>query len=126
MNKPFVGLTREDCSYLLTLIEDMDSTTAYTARQRGYTIPKLQTIAKDPRSGRLAYQDVEYLIDLVEDDELPETEQQREMTLSTLQEILSLQTVRFQEQTEIERQREARRLRRSPVVGLQEHFPQTK
>ena len=125
MTPKFVELTKEDCHYLLELIQVMDADTKYTERQRGYTIPKLQRIAKDPRSARLAFQDVDYLLELIEDDDLPESEQQREMTRTCLLEIQKLQSARFSEQENIEQQREARRARRSPATALQAHFAKT-
>ena len=121
----FVQLTKEDCQYLLNLIEEMDSDTAYTARQRGYTVPKLQKIQKDPRSARLAYQDVDYLLDLIEDDDLGEVEQYREMARASLLEIQTLQSQRFEETKNIETQREQRRARRNPSIVLAEHFEHT-
>ena len=121
----FVQLTKEDCQYLLNLIEEMDSDTAYTARQRGYTVPKLQKIQKDPRSARLAYQDVDYLLDLIEDDDLGEVEQYREMARASLLEIQTLQSQRFEETKNIETQREQRRARRNPSTVLAEHFEHT-
>lgn len=118
----FIQLTKDDCSYLLDLIEEMDSDTTYTERQRGYTVPKLQRISTDPRSGRLAYQDVEYLLDLLDDDDLPETEQQREMTRACILQIQQLQMQKQEETRGIEEQRELRRARRRPIESLQEHF----
>lgn len=121
----FVQLTSQDCQYLLELIEDMDSGTKYTERQRGYTVPKLKKILQDPRSSKLAYQDVEYLLDLIEDDDLPEYEQQREMTRGILLDIQNLQQSRFEETRDVENQREARRAKRNPSQRLQEHFART-
>ena len=118
----FVQLTKEDCTYFLQLIEEMDMDTKFTERQRGYTIPKLQKIAQDPRSARLAFQDVEYLLDLIDDDDLPEVEQTREMARQSLVEIQSLQNQKFEETKNIEEQREVRRARRQPVKSLQAHF----
>lgn len=109
----FVQLSKEDCAYLLELIQDMDSDTKYTERQRAYTVPKLLKIAEDPRSARLAYQDVEYLLDLMDDDDLAESEQQREMTRAQVLEIHSLMNMRFEETRDIETQREMRKARRS-------------
>lgn len=121
----FVQLSPEDCMYLLTLIHEMDADTAYTERQRGYTVPKLEKIAKDPRANRLAYQDVEYLIELTEDDDLVECEQQRFMTQAKLQEIKALQDARFDATREIENQRKLRRARRQPHIELSKHFERT-
>jgi hypothetical protein len=122
----FVQLNTEDCTYLLDLIESMDSQTPYTQRQREYTIPKLKKILQDPRSSKLAYQDVDYLLDLLEDDELEETEQQREMTRVTLIDIQNLQQSRFEETQDIEQQREQRRAKRSGFsLNLQKHFART-
>ena len=118
----FVQLTKDDCIYLLNLIEEMDSSTLYTERQRGYTVPKLQKIGADPRTARLAYQDVEYLLDLLDDDDLEETEQQREMTRACILQIQALQVQKQEESKGIEEQRELRRTRRRPVESLQEHF----
>jgi hypothetical protein len=42
----------------------MDGAPPYTERQRGYTVPKLQRILRDPAFDRLAFQDVEYLLEL--------------------------------------------------------------
>lgn len=121
----FVQLSADECTYLLSLIEEMDSESKYTEKQRGYTIPKLQRIIKDPRSARLAYQDVDYLLELCEDDELYEFEQIRGMAQQTLAEIQSLQNARFNETKDIERQRNARKARRNPVGSLQSHFGRT-
>ena len=118
----FVQLTKEDCSYLLNLIETMDSDTAYTAKQRSYTVPKLKRISQDAKSARIAFQDVAYLIELIEDDDLPELEQQREMTLATIMEIQRLQDQKFEETKDIDVQREMRRARRNPLEALSTHF----
>ena len=118
----FVQLDSADCAYLLKLIVELDGDTHYTERQRGYTVPKLQKIARDARSARLAFQDVEYLQDLIEDDDLPEDEQQRLMTAEKLTEIQALQKSCFFETRDIETQRQLRRARRSPAAVLQEHF----
>jgi hypothetical protein len=121
----FVQLSKDDCTYLLNLIEEMDSDTAYTARQRGYTIPKLIKIQQEPRAARLAYQDVDYLLELIDDDDLQELEQSREMARASLLEIQELQNARFQESKDIETQREQRRARRRPMESLAEHFEHT-
>jgi hypothetical protein len=120
----FVNLTVEDCVYLLELIQEMDMETAYTAKQRAYTIPKLQQIAKDSRSRKLALQDVEYLLELIEDDDLEEIEQQREMTRATLLEIQALMNQRQEMMRDINSQREQRRGRRRPATlqDLEEKF----
>lgn len=124
-NPTFVQLNADDCTYLLDLILDMDSNTKYTERQREYTVPKLQRIQKDPRSARLAYQDVDYLLELIEDDDLPDTEQQRFMTQERLQAIKSLQDSRFESMRAIEQQRELRRARRNAASALSAHFEHT-
>lgn len=129
----FVQLSPADCKYLLDLIEEIDKDTAFTARQRGFTIPKLKKLSNDPASARLAYQDVTYLLELIEDDELsdaeqPGIEQQRAMTQSMLLEIQSLQQRKADEIRSIEDQRESRRARRRrpPVENeLQAHFAHT-
>lgn len=121
----FVQLTSEDCKYLLELIAEMDSSTKYTERQRSYTVPKLEKILKDPRSVKLAYQDVDYLLDLIEDDDLEESASQRELTRSVLLDIQSLQQMRFEETKDIEQQRELRRAKRNPSSALSEHFERT-
>src|ERR1035437_8636980 len=118
----FVQLTKEDCTYFLQLIAEMDMDTKFTERQRGYSIPKLQKIAKDPLRARLAFQDVEYLLDLIDDDDIPEVEQTGERARQSLVEIQSLQNQKFEETKNIEEQREVRRARRQPVKSLQEHF----
>ena len=120
----FVQLDAADCNYLLTLIAEMDSDTPYTARQRSYTVPKLQKIKAAPDKNRLAFQDTEYLLDLTEDDTLPETEQQRLMTQQKLQEILEKQQQSRDEQINIEEQRAARRSRREglQLEELAKHF----
>jgi hypothetical protein len=107
----FVQLSTDDCKYLLELIADIDMDIKFTERQRGYTIPKLQKISRDPRNARLAFQDVDYLL-----------EQQREMTRAALLEIQTLQSARATELENIEEQRAVRRARRSPEKNLQEHF----
>lgn len=122
----FVQLAKEDCQFLLSLIEEMDSDTAYTARQRAYTVPKLQRIAQDPRSARLAYQDVDYLLELLEDAEIPEQpEQELQMCRESLLQIQNLQSQRFDEMQNREQQRQLRRARRQPAKELQEHFQHT-
>lgn len=124
----FVQLTTEDCSYLLELIADMDSETAYTARQRAFTVPKLEQIKKDSRSARLARKDVEYLLELVEDDDLESFEQQRGMTTAALGEILDLQIQNQNEQQARDNERYNRRLKRqgsSSAQVLASHFEHT-
>jgi hypothetical protein len=126
----FVQLTAEDCNYLLDLIQDMDSDTAYTARQRSFTVPKLQKIIKTPDQLHLNFLDVDYLLELIEDDDLPEVEQQREMTRQTLEQIQELQQARFEETRSREQQRKTRRAKRAPrpaldalqVKALNDHF----
>lgn len=108
----FVQLGKDECTYLLNLIEEMDSATPFTERQRGYTVPKLQRIQAEPRSARLAYQDVKYLLELIEDDELEELEQIRGMAKQTLYEIEALQAQKTEEMRSKDEQREFRRLRR--------------
>jgi hypothetical protein len=110
--KEFVQLTYEDCKYLLELIQDMDSETKYTEKQRYETIPKLQRIQQNPRSARIAFQDVEYLLDLIEDDDLLEAEAEREHARATLLEIQELQNKHLEYLRDIENQRESRRLKR--------------
>ncbi len=112
----FVQLSSSECNYLLELIKDMDSETKYTERQRGYTVPKLLKILEDPRSAKLAYQDTEYLLDLIEDDELEDTTALRESARETLLEIQSLQHARFSETQDIDIQRELRRSKRASRV----------
>jgi|SRR5215471_14332544 len=126
MNQRFVQLTPESCTYLLELIAEMDSETSYTERQRAYTVPKLQKILQDPGSAKLAFQDVEYLLDLIEDDDLEETSGLKEDARSILLDIQNLQQSRFDEMKSIESQREARRSKRNPCKGLQEHFAHTR
>lgn len=121
----FVQLSPEDCTYLLELIAEMDSDTAYTERQRSYTVPKLQTIASNPRSKKLAYQDVDYLLELLEDDDLEESQQQRFMTQEKLLAIRALQDSQFARTRDIEQQRKLRRARRQPSKALSEHFERT-
>jgi hypothetical protein len=123
----FVQLSKDDCTYLLDLINTMDSTTLFTAKQRIYTVPKLVAIAKDPRSARLAYQDVDYLLDLIEDDEQAciscpqETEQTRAMAQAQLLEIQALQKRKFEETKDIESQRAQRRAKRNGARGEPAH-----
>jgi hypothetical protein len=121
----YVELDQADCCYLLDLIKEMDMETAYTARQRGYTIPKLEAIYKDPSSKRLAYQDIEYLLDLVEDDDESPYEQQRLMTQEKLVQIQELQAAHAAAMQDIETQRANRKARRQPVIALQNHFERT-
>jgi hypothetical protein len=92
----------------------MDSTTLYTERQRGYTVPKLLKIQEDRRSARLAYQDVDYLLDLIEDDDLEgdDIKDQREDARNTLLKIKQLQDKRVDETRNIEEQRSNRRVKR--------------
>ena len=118
----FVQLSKEDCQYLLDLIQIMDSDTAYTARQRSYTVPKLQKIQVNAKEARLAFQDVDYLLDLMEDDTRESHEQQREMTHQCVLNIQALQNARFEETRDIESQRELRRARLNPERALNEKF----
>lgn len=122
----FVELDAADCTYLLALINEIDMDTPYTARQRQYTIPKLEQIAKEPASKRLAFQDVQYLLDLLEDDDLEETEQVRGMVQVKLEEIQKLQSEQARAMQDIETQRAWRRAKRQPQQTLQEHFQQTR
>jgi hypothetical protein len=122
----YIELDGADCTYLLSLIEEMDSETAYTARQRQYTVPKLKLIQVNPSSKRLAHQDVEYLLDLIEDDDLEECEQQRLMTQEKLVKIDELQSHAADQRRSIEDQRALRRARRQPARELQKHFEQSK
>lgn len=121
----FVQLDNADCTYLLELIGSIDAGTQYTAKQRTFTIPKLQRILRDPSKTRLAFKDVEYLLDLIEDDELAETEQQRTETQIKLEDILNRQTKAFEAARSIEDQRSARRALRNPSGALQGHFQRT-
>ena len=108
----FIQLTKEDCKYLLDLIQEMDSDTTYTQQQRLFTVPKLRRILNDPKSARLAYQDVDYLLELIEDDDLEELSAQKDSTRETILEIQKLQQTRFEIIQDVEKQRESRRLRR--------------
>src|ERR1017187_115081 len=122
----FVQLTPDDCTYLLNLIELMDSDTAYTSRQRGYTVPKLQKIQPSGRAARLAFHGVHYLLELIDDDDLPELEQSREMARCQLLDIQNLQNQKFEESKNVEQQRETRRLRRlGTSAALEAHFEHT-
>lgn len=121
----FVQLDKADCTYLLELIGSIDAGTQYTAKQRTFTVPKLQRILQDPSKTRLAFKDVEYLLDLIEDDELAETEQQRTETQIKLEDILNRQTKAFEAARSIEDQRSARRALRNPSGALQGHFQRT-
>ena len=111
--RQFVSLDPADIKYLLELISDMDSETSYTERQRSYTVPKLKKLLRDSESARLYYQDVSYLLDLVEDDELPEFSVQREITRDKLIAIQENQQAAFQELQDIEQQRASRRDKRN-------------
>lgn len=115
----FVQLTKEDCQYLLNLIAEMDSATLYTERQRSYTVPKLHKIMAEPRSARLAYQDVDYLLELIEDDDLEELEMNKAMAESSLREIQALQNARFEESKGIEDQRATRKARRLGLAVME-------
>ena len=108
----FIQLDQNDCKYLLDLIHEVDLDTRYTEKQRAYTVPKLQKIFNDPGSTRLAYQDVEYLLDLIEDDELPEAQNQRQSTKECLLDIQNLQNARFDDIRDIDNQRASRRAKR--------------
>lgn len=117
---PFVQLNQQDCKYLLELIDEMDSLCEFTRKQRSHTRPKIERIRKDPKNGRLAYQDTEYLLELIEDDELAESREQRESTTNTLKAIRDLQCARFQSIQDIEDQRTARRNRRVEKISKKE------
>lgn len=123
----FIQLTSDDCKYLLELIEDMDSDTAYTEKQRSYTVPKLNRILEDPTSQKLAFQDVDYLLELIEDDDLPETADLKENAKANLLAIQRLQNAKFDESRSIENQRNARRVKRNKLEEseLQNHFART-
>lgn len=117
----FLQLTKEDCAYLLRLIETLDSTTPHTARQRTFTIPKLQQIAYDPLSARLAYQDVRYLLDLLED--YLDSQFLDSVVYAKLLEIRKLQDTRWIERQQIDRERAERRAHhKTSIVDLKEHF----
>ena len=124
----FVQLGSDECQYLIDLIKEMDSATAFTERQRSYTLPKLAKIQKDPRSARLYYQDVDYLLELIQDDDLEEFEQIRGMTAQTICQIRELQSARFEETKNIETQRELRKARRrgTSIVETQAELLQAK
>lgn len=108
----FIQLTASDCNYLLELIEDLDADTAYTKNQRELTKPKLLEILQKPRSAKLNYPDVEYLLDLVDDDDLESNEPERESAYKVLLAIQNLQQERYQRNIQIEQEREQRRARR--------------
>jgi hypothetical protein len=112
LGNKFLKLSAGDCKYLLELIDTMDSDTSFTKVQRSYTVPKLQKILKDPDSKRLAFQDIEYLLELLEDDELESSRSQRDQTRTVLEAIRALQEQKFQQIQDIGQQREERRLRR--------------
>lgn len=112
-NKTFVQLTKSECQYLLELIQDMDYNTKYTEHQRKYTVPKLSKIIQNPNNTRLAYQDVEYLLELLEDD--PVELETKLQTRAKLLDIQALQTARFQAEQEIESQRHQRRAKRLQI-----------
>ena len=106
----FIQLTKPDCTYLLNLITEIDNDIPYTQKQRSYTVPKLQHIAEDPDSHRLAYQDVEYLLELLEDDPVETTE--KDSARLKLLEIQKLQAAHFAIEQDIAQQRAARRAKR--------------
>lgn len=110
--RKFIQLNEAECRYLLELIEDLDSETLFTTQQRKDTSYRLRRILEDPSSTKLVYQDVEYLLDLLEDDDLPATQEQRDGALLTILEIQKLQKTRFSEREAIERERDERRMRR--------------
>jgi hypothetical protein len=122
----FIQLTTTECDYLLELIHEVDGDTVYTARQRTYTIPKLLKIREDARGAKLAYQDVDYLLELLEDSaasELPSL-------VTKLESIRDLQDNKYAELKSIEDQRTSRRLKALTRNGdlektLQEHFVKT-
>jgi hypothetical protein len=121
----FIQLTTNECDYLVNLINEVDGDTAYTARQRTYTIPKLFKIREDARGAKLAYQDVDYLLELLED-----SPPQEESLMDKLVAIRDLQDNKFAELKSIEDQRSARRLKASMRSGdledtLQKHFVKT-
>lgn len=121
----FVQLSKDECTYLLDAIKEMDADTRYTARQREYTVPKLARILENPQSARLHDRDISYLLELIEDDDAPQFEQIRLMTQNTLEEIKSLKTERAAELEDVDKQRQLRRARRQPIENLQEHFERT-
>jgi len=108
----FIQLTPEEIDYLLNLIADMDSDTVYTADIRILTIEKLMAIKKNPRASKLFYNEVTYLLELIEDDDLESASGVRIQTQNVLEDIQNLQAKRFQETLSIEEQRELRRAKR--------------
>ena len=117
-NQNYLTLSPSHCDYLLNLIEEMDSDTPYTERQRSFTIPKLLSLKSqlDPTT-RLFFQDVDYLLELIEDDDLtdqdrPGIEALRNNTYNVLMEIKRLQIEKFEEYKSIDRQRALRAQKR--------------
>lgn len=126
----FIQLNREECDYLINLIHEIDGDTAYTARQRTYTVPKLIKIREDARGAKLAYQDVDYLIELLEDCEHGSDVKFFTELVDKLMAIRDLQDNKFAELKSIEDQRQARKLKASIRSGglensLQSHFAKT-
>jgi hypothetical protein len=64
-------------------------------------------------------------LELIEDDDLPETEQQRFMTQEKLIAIKELQDRRFEATRDVEQQRDLRRARRNSATALSAHFEHT-
>lgn len=116
-NTPHIQLTKEQIKYLLELIIDMDNDTVYTARQRAYTVPKLTGMLDGTFDRKLMFKDVSYLIELIEDDEVPSP--YRNSTYDTLIAIQKLQSERFQEYANIDEQRNKRRIKRIGMVDSQ-------
>src|SRR5215469_7611125 len=98
----FIQLTTEEIDYLLNLISELDFDTAYTVEIRITTVEKLMAIRKQPRSYKLFYNEVTYLLELIEDDDLEADSAIRGQTLAVLEDIQNLQAKRFQETLSIE------------------------
>lgn len=118
--KQFIQLSTAECQYLLDLIHDLDGETIYTQDQRLQTSSRIRRILDDPSSTKLVYKDVEYLLDLLDDDDLAESQSIRDSTTLTILEIQKLQKARFSEREQIEQEREQRRFRR--LSRLENHL----
>lgn len=113
----FKQLSPEGIDYLTTLINEDDA--QYCAKQRSITSNKLINLKNNPEHTRLHNLDIEYLLDLIEDDEMESVEQIRLMTKGELEDIKALkdEAARVFALEETERE-ERRNRRRSAINGV--------
>lgn len=116
----YVSLNSEQCTYLLELIKDMDAGIAFTSQIRPVAYAHLFAVKTglnsplgESKLGKLTHNDVKYLLDLVEDDELASTREIKFQTLGALKKIQILMESAFNARLSPEEQRKLRRVRRT-------------